>query len=134
MSPERSWRGRVKDTWWGSSSPHLETDISVLARHVCWSLSASFAPHRCSNSRGPAWWGRCTGTSRGLRPPTSRSSLDTTSQETVRDQICSDNTLLVSWKLWEYDFFFSFLIIYFFLLTIFIEYLKKKEMYSVFTP
>lgn len=84
MSQERSWRGRVKDTWWGWIIIIIITEMIWIMISVFHFLTPS---NRCSNSRGPAWWGRCTETIRGSRPPTSRSSPDTTWRETVRPDL-----------------------------------------------
>lgn len=65
----------------------FEKDPSLLVLLMCVDPILLPPPlNRYSNSRGPAWWERCTETSRGLKPSTSRSSLDTTWRETVRDQ------------------------------------------------
>lgn len=45
-------------------------------KHELWCVHSTPLFLRCLNSLGRVWWEPCMGTTRGLRPPTSRNFLD----------------------------------------------------------
>lgn len=78
-SLEKSWKGRVKDTW---SGLNMLLSCRIFSPSPC--VDGAPLLRRCSSSRGPAWCGAFTGTTRDSKPRTSRNSRDITSPGTVR--------------------------------------------------